>query len=574
MCRIRLTAQALSVLLVVLVVGAPAHAGPSKTQLDQIASRLQSLPPRQQRLLSSGMHRILQFDAALNDSHSKLDDGGTVNIPKVGAAARMLALPAAGPVPGPGPGGTIAVSDPRLDYVDAVTAGFTQSETSSARCGNNIVAGYNDSGAFARTAGVNFFGAWSFSSASFSHDGGQTFADVGFLNPGTNPDNFIAGDPVVACTSSTRFYYTSIFAFTSDTVGNFYNGVAVNTSGDAGENWGPPVAAVLKDLSHEIDKPWLAADPGNPRRLIVTYTDFDFSGFYGDPAAACPNDFRIAIELVVSRDAGATWSAPTVIHQECGGLNGVQGSNIAVGSNGTVYVGYEYYPGSVPNNEIHLARSTESEDNRLRFATPVKVADVWPNGNFGALQGGFRNNEFPQVAVDRSSSSSRGTVYLVWSDGSRNIVPNVPTLGGDYAYPDVVFARSSNGGRSFTAPTLVSPQPGSFTGKGRDQFFPGIAVDNRGVVGVCYYDRRRNPANDVIDRYCATSQNRGGSWSEQRVSTGNWTPVHAADDFINSSYIGDYDAVSSDFLLQNQGFFSSFEVQTNGNPDVVGARFR
>jgi hypothetical protein len=318
----------------------------------------------------------------------------------------------------------------------------------------------------------------------------------------------------------------------------------------------------------------LAADPSNPRRLIVTYTDFDYSGFFGDPTAACPDDFRIAIELVSSRDAGVTWSAPQVIHQECGGLNGVQGSNIAVSSNSKVYVGYEFFPGGVPNNEIHLTHSVESEDGHLRFATPVKVADVWPNGSFGTLQGGFRNNEFPQVAVDRSSGPARGTIYMVWSDASGNIVPNVPDYLGDYAYPDVVLSRSSDGGRSFTAPAAVSPQPGSFTGKGRDQFFPGIAVDNRGVVGVCFYDRRRNPANDVIDRYCATSQNRGASWSEQQVSAANWTPAHGADDLINSSYIGDYDAISSDFLLQNPGFFSSFEVQTNGNPDVVGARFR
>jgi hypothetical protein len=570
----RILAASALLLSTALLGAAPAFAGPGKAQLDQIANRLNSLPPQQRRLLSSGMHRLLQFDAALNESHSKLDDGETFTIPKMAATARSFAATLASPVPGPGAGGTIAVSDPRLDYVDAVTAGFTQSETSSARCGNNVVAGYNDSGAFARTAGVNYFSAWAFSSASFSHDGGQTFTDIGFLNPGTNPDNFIAGDPVIACTSAARFYYASIFAFTSDAAGNYFNGVALNTSNDGGETWSAPIAAVSKDLSHGIDKPWLATDPTNPRRLIVTYTDFDYSGFYGDPNAGCPNDFRIAVEAVVSRDSGATWTAPIVIRQECGGLNGVQGSNVAVGPNGTIYIGYEYFPGGIPNNEIHLVRSRESDDNGLHFTSPVKVADVWPTGNFGAQQGGFRNNEFPMLAVDRSSGPGRGTLYMTWADGSRNMVPNLSTFFGDYAYPDVVFVRSSDGGRSFTAPSLVSPTSGSFTGKGRDQFFPGIAVDNRGVVGVCYYDRRRNPANDVIDRYCSTSPNRGGNWTEQRVSAANWVPLHAADDLINSSYIGDYDAVSSDYLLQNSGFFSSFEVQTNGNPDVVGAKFR
>lgn len=574
-----LAEAAICLLVVAAVMGMPAQAGPTKAQLDKIAKNLKSLPAEQQRLLSSGMNRLLQLDTALNDSHSKVgDSGGTVIVPKASAASRMLTAASAGPVPGPGPGGTIAVSDPRLDFVTSAMTGFTQSETSSAWCGNNIVAGYNDSGAFARTAGVDFFGPWSFSSASFSHDGGRTFTDIGFMNPGTDSINFIVGDPVLACTSPSRFYYASIFGSGVDANGNFFNGVAINTSSDAGETWGSPVAAVMKDFSHGIDKPWLAADPTNPRRLYVTYTDFDYSGFFGDPNAACPNDFRLAIELVASRDAGATWSAPTVIHQECyygGGQNGVQGSNIAVGSNGRVYVAYEYFPAALPNNEIHLVRSSgENEGRNIRFGTPVKVSDVWPNGNFGTFQGQFRNNEFPMVAVDRSSSSSQGTVYVTWSDGVNNIFHDLPLLIGDYAYPDVVVARSSDGGRSFNAPVTVSPTPSSFAGRGRDQFFPGISVDYRGTVGVCYYDRREHATNDVIDRYCATSQNRGVSWNEQRVSTANWTPAHAADAVINLFYIGDYDAVSSDFLLQNPGFFSSFEVQTNGNPDVVAAKFK
>jgi hypothetical protein len=41
---------------------------------------------------------------------------------------------------------------------------------------------------------------------------------------------------------------------------------------------------------------------------------------------------------------------------------------------------------------------------------------------------------------------------------------------------------------------------------------------------------------------------------------------------MNLGYIGDYDALTSDFLLQHGGFFGAFEVQTRGNPDVVAAK--
>jgi len=562
---------AVSAVLVLLFAGSATAqtAANKKAVINKTRDLMSKIPAQHQKLLSSGMNRILQLAQVLNDDHSKMGDAGTITIsPKAGLAAAIAPL---APIPGPGPGGTTRVSDPRLDFVDSVMTGFTQSETSSAWCGNTVVAGYNDSGAFARTA-TSFDAPWSFSSASYSSDGGRTFVDIGVMNPGTDPINFIAGDPVVACTSPTQFYYSSIFASGVDSSGNFFNGVAVNISSDGGRTWSNPVAALAKDFNHGIDKPWLAADPTNANRLYVTYTDFDFSGFSGLPGARCPDDIRYAIELVSSTNGGSTWGAPVIVHEECyfaGGFNGVQGSNPVVAPDGTVYVGYEFYPAAVPNNEIHLAKST---DHGQTFAAPVKVSDVLPNGNFGLLQGGFRDNEFPQVAIDRSRGSSGGTIYVAWSDGIDNLVQDQPFLIGTYAYPDVMVAKSVDGGHTFTVPQAVSPQPSSFTGRGRDQFFPGLAVDRRGAVGVCYYDRRQDPQNTVIDRYCSVSQNQGASWQEHRVSAANWIPAHASDEVINLFYIGDYDAQTNDFLLQHGGFFGAFEVQTKGNPDVVAAR--
>ena len=541
------------------------------------------IPARQSKLLSSGMQNLMHLTSTLNAKHTKPgvgDDGGLFNGPGKTLAlaqpkgqilsnairATMLANAA-------GPGGTTTVSNPALDFVNSVTTGFTQSETSSAWCGNTIVAGYNDSGAFLRTAGVNFAGAWSFSSASYSHDGGKTFVDIGFLNPGpTGPTasspNFIAGDPVVACSSPSQFYYTSIFASGQDSGGNFFNGVAINTSANGGQTWSDPVAAVAKDFSHGIDKPWLAVDPTHPMRLYVTYTDFDFSF----PATGtCANDFRIAIELVASADGGSTWGAPVVIDEECGASsNGVQGSNVLVGPDGKVYVGFEFFP-VTPDNEIHIRTSA---DHGQTFGALVVITNaVVPNGAGGVLQGGFRNNEFPQLAIDRTHKSSRGTLYVAWSDGRNNQVVDISSFTGTYAYPDVLVAKSTDSGQTFTNPTTVSPTPANFDGAGRDQFFPGIAVDEDGKVGICYYDRRGESDNSVIDRFCSVSRNHGASWTEQRVSSSNWLPMHASDGLINLFYIGDYDALTSDFLLRNDGFFGTFEIQTNGNPDVFAKKF-
>src|SRR4051812_38243807 len=247
------------------------------TAISKQAQNLAMIPVRHQRLLSSAQQRILYLNTVMQ--------GPARNIKTAAVAAATATTQAApsGPIPGP----YIRVSDPRLDHGNSVMTSFTQSETSSAWCGNTVVVGYNDSGAFARTAGVNFDSAWSFSSVSYSHDRGATFTEAGYMNPGANPANFLAGDPAVACTSSSRFYYSSLFAAGQDSAGNFFNGVAVNSSNDGGKTWGPPVPAVAKDFAHSIDKPWIAADPTNAQRLFVTYTDFDFSGEIGDPLALC-----------------------------------------------------------------------------------------------------------------------------------------------------------------------------------------------------------------------------------------------------------------------------------------------
>jgi hypothetical protein len=536
-----------------------------KTVLDASAK----IPAGQKRLLSAGAQNFLRVAEQLNTPYVKGgDDGGLLN----GAGRAALSRPAAGSAVEllAGPGGTTRVSDPGLDFLTSVLEGFTQSETSTAWCGNNVVAGYNDSGAFLRTAGVNPSGAWSFNGVSVSVNGGKSFKDLALLNPGGNTSNFLEGDPVVTCSSSSQFYYTSLLF----TVINFQgsplavSAVSISASSTGGITWGSPVVAAAKDAgTHTLDKPWSAVDPTNPQRIYVTYTDFDFSG----TSTGCSNDFRIAIELVSSADGGNTWSAPAVIDEECGAsLNSVQGSNVLVSPTGAVYVAFEFIPPTA-NNEI---RFTQSSDNGKTFGGIVGInTEVVPNGAGGALQGAFRNNEFPQLAVDRSNTASRGSLYVVWSDGRNNVVPDLGSPTGTYAYPDVLVAKSTDLGRTFSSPQTVSPTPAGFTGTGRDQFFPGIAVDKGGRVGVCYYDRRNDPSNTVIDRYCSVSGNHGASWVEQRVSSSNWIPMHDADLLINTAYIGDYDALTSDFLLGNDGFFGSFEIQSAGNPDVYARKF-
>jgi hypothetical protein len=63
------------------------------------------------------------------------------------------------------------------------------------------------------------------------------------------------------------------------------------------------------------------------------------------------------------------------------------------------------------------------------------------------------------------------------------------------------------------------------------------------------------------------------TWAPTFLVNGNWSPWHATDVFINPAYLGDYDAVASDFLLSNPGFMGAYSfVSTAGvvpNQDVA-----
>ena len=87
-------------------------------------------------------------------------------------------------------------------------------------------------------------GGLSFSGASFSKDKGKTFQDMGFINPGSNFDNVLAGDPVVTCVPATGestpvFYYTQIFA--TGPVNAPVAAIAINKSTNGGAAWGAPI---------------------------------------------------------------------------------------------------------------------------------------------------------------------------------------------------------------------------------------------------------------------------------------------------------------------------------------------
>lgn len=474
------------------------------------------------------------------------------------------------------------VSDPNASE-DGLSqfSGFTQSETDSAWCRRNIAVGFNDTGSLVDTMLNGISPSLSFSIVGWaqSSDRGESFEDRGALLPDPLPSGVIfrdlGGDPVIECADDKTFYFGSL---ASDVLEDerVLSGISVSRSTDGGLSWGSAIVAARKDANdHFLDKPWMAVDPADPNRIYVTYTDFEFS----ESSQVCPGEERTAIEIVTSADGGETWTEPQVISEVCG-QDFVQGSQVIVGPGGEVYVAWEAFPGGIDGffelNEPRTMLIRKSTDGGASFEPSNTITEVTPVGDGFLLKGSFRSLfEVPSLGVDRSSGPMRGTVYMTWHDGRNATVPDGLSPSLTYGFADILVTRSEDGGASWTSPALVNDNEEP---PGTDQYQPGIAVDQQtGRVAVCFYDRRKDPNNFLIDRFCALSHNGGDAWTNKRLTERAFAPVPFQDILTNPVYMGDYDTVASDFIQSTEhtgySFFGAWGDNSLGNPDVRGRRF-
>jgi hypothetical protein len=495
---------------------------------------------------------------------------------------------ASGGFQGISPASPIGISLPGVDKLPiSRLAGFVQSETSTAWCNTNMVTGFNDSGSVWDGLLSSPSGSLSFDGYARSTNTGTSFTDAGALLSDPLPLGVklrdLEGDPVVACSNRNNFFFATVATDTLDDQNQSqFSGVTVSASTNGGASFGGAIMAVSKDFpAHIIDKDWMTLDPTpNSGRLYVTYTDFDFSGNLCGTDVNAEPILRTAIEIVRSDNNGVDWTSPVIVKEVCVDTGLVQGSQVAVGSSGEVFVAYEFSDVSGAS-QIEIAKAP---DSLLSFASPVVVDGVTtvggivplPDGSARqVLEGGFRTNEWPSLGIDRSGKAFQNTVYLAWNDARNLSVFDPQSLTGVYGYADIFVSRSVDGGTTWSTPVRVnnSVEP-LLTGLGTDQFEPALAVDQTtGKVGVCFYDRRRDSRNFLIDRECAKSTNRGSSWTNTRITATAFPPEIDQDFFVAPAYMGDFDTLAADSVRLHANFFGAWGDNTRGNPDVRGARF-
>ena len=478
-------------------------------------------------------------------------------------------------------GGNVQVNNPKQDYVQIFT-GFrpfvraTQSETSVAASGRNIVVTYNDStglhvspnptgpGLIVDRVMLSGFGA--------SSDGGRTWK-AGFMPPPAGGVETL-GDPSVGVDRHGVFYFANLAGAKGSVV------ISVNKSTDGGATWSP---GAIVQADNGSDKDWLAVGPDPQHRdrdnVYVTWTSFQPSG--------------LQLRLGRSQDGGATWAA-TTIYAPAKDPNPTHPQNALTFTNpvvdqvtGTLYIPFLHFS----NSDQDFLQMLISDDggNTFRFATfnipgapdptvyPVTqpgeltecgatlVAPMTLAVNVrltihtalnagGSVTGLPRYVQASRMTLQPAAAARNGRVYLAWNNSSSL------KFGDPAAGSNILFMRSDDAGKTWSKPIQVNPHIPTDP----HHVLPSLALggdDDDAVLHVTYYTQH---SDGTVDLDMSNSDNGGLSFSAEdtvRVTTVRSTlpptniPVPTATNpFATTNYdrqiatcyaLGEYQSVTS-----------------------------
>lgn len=368
---------------------------------------------------------------------------------------------------------------------------------------NNLVAMISD---FSQNGGFNL------SKFAVSKNNGATWSQ-GFIPRSGGLPKTAEGhiwqansDPVVAVDKLGNVFlanlYLQVDSFGNVTNDGYYVCTATLASGPTFTAAGcHAVRTTLTASPNSEDKEWLA-------------TDNSSSSFSGNVYASWTHFTPTSDSILFSRstDHGVTWSKAITI-STAGQAGAVQGSQVAVGPAGEVYVAYEVFLASGQGRHF-IARST---NGGVSFGTPVALTPAFNNLSFAAS---YRDNSFPALAV--SPVAGKAFVYDVYTDQ--------PSGSSRTA-----FVRSTtSGGLTFTTPIRVND---STTGQ---RLMPAVAADRNGNVHISWFDTRNSSGNtDLLDIFATYTKDNGSTFAPNARVTASQ---------INngfSGFIGDYSGIAA-----------------------------
>jgi hypothetical protein len=356
----------------------------------------------------------------------------------------------------------------------------------------------------------------------FSADGGSTWRGVDLPLPPPIPGSKVdfGSDPGVAWDLKGHVYYTYIVVFfTKGFAAVTGSEMAVARSSDGGRTWTPTYFALHSHPNPFDDKPMITVDTNAQSPHVNTvYAAWDLTG----------TDQADSDGIFVSRstDQGRTFSAPVHATPIGGsGPKGDIGADPFVGASGTLYVAWNDF------QNIRIAVSSSTDGGRT-FGLVHTIAHDEIGFDIGIPAQASRHALlYPACgAAPASRPATPDLLYCSWIDGSlRHGVK-------------ILFAESSDGGRSWSTPIRVNDDASSEV---NDHFNQWLAVDpTDGVIHVSWYDTRLDPSRMTTNVFYAQSTDHGLSFGRNvRVTTAptNETSSHAD---LGNQY-GDYEGIAA-----------------------------
>jgi hypothetical protein len=461
----------------------------------------------------------------------------------------------------------VRVNDPSLDTPERTT----QSETSLAVLGSTVCAAYNDTAG--RTAISGF---------SRSDNGGTTWGVQG-LN-----GQFQFGDPALGVHRASGTFYYGEIAYLGDRSpsGSLRTSVGVARSTDdctsfpSVANASPDVAPATVCLGPNTrqcascarnadcdsrlgagdgvctaadaqDKPWIAVDNSGGSRDGYVYACWSrFVNEFG-PGSASSAQIRFSR----STDGGMSFTDVQTISTSADEFP--IGCHIEVGPDGSVDLVWANRNAGAsfpiifrrsmdgglswgPRVQVNTLPIRHPGIDRVVTCGSQPVCGIPMLVPLTTLNGNIRMVSQAWMAVDGTDGPFRGNIYVVWASDPPGLIDN----------SDIYLSRSTDGGSTWSSDMQIAG--GSVT----DQFEPFVAVGGSGTVSIAWYDRRNDPANNLIDVYTTFSRD-GGATLEPIVRvtdvsfpvpplTGQPTQTGNFDPSASACYMGEYIAVAGD----------------------------
>ena len=334
--------------------------------------------------------------------------------------------------------------------------------------------------------------------------------------PGVLENNVFRSDPVLNSNETGTFFYLSLLQSFCDDMWRSLN---------SGQSWTrlPPEGG-----GGGGDKQWFTIDKTNS-----TGHGFQYQAW--STAATCSGG-----QFSRSTDGGVTWMNPISIP------NSPIWGTPDVDSNGNLFLGGE-------SNTFWCLRSSNAKNGGVTPSFDQTTAvNLGGDLDFGDLinPGGLAGQLF--LAVDRSGGSTNNNVYMLAS-----VQPT-----GFNSGTDVMFARSTNGGLSFSAPHRINDDP---INHNKWHWLGTLSVAPNGRIDAVWLDTRNAANNTDSQLFYSYSVDGGNTWSLNVAVSNSFNPSIG---YPNQNKMGDYITIVSDNTGGNVAYAATF----NNEEDIYYVR--